>query len=154
MLNKFYKYGIRGLALDWLKNYLQDRSHYVKMGNVDDLNVVCGIPQGSTLGPLLFLLYINDLPNSSSKLSFRLFADDANIFYASKILDEIESVMNEEFKNVLKYCNAYKLSINMKKTNFMIISSPNKVLSKNIRLLNIEQKKCIKYLGIYIWMNI
>ena len=152
LLHKLYKYGIRGLAFNWFKSYLQNRSQYVKIGNVesDQLNVVCGIPQGSTLGPLLFLLYINDLPNSSTKLSFRLFADDANIFYASKDLNEIEVVMNEEFQNILKFCNANKLSINMKKTNFMLISSPNKVLSKNVRLLNIEQKKCIKYLGIYM----
>ena len=152
LLNKLNKYGVRGVVLDWFKSYLQNRLQYVKIGNIESelLNVVCGIPQGSTLGPLLFLLYINDLPNSSTKLSFRLFADDANIFYASKNLKEIETVMKEEFQNILKYCNANKLSINMQKTNFMLICSPQKLLPSNIKILNIEQKKCIKYLGIYM----
>ena len=58
--------------------------------------------------------------------------------------------MNEEFQNILKYCNANKLSINMQKTNFMLTCSPQKLLPSNIKILNIEQKKCIKYLGIYM----
>ena len=69
----------------------------MKLGNVESsfLQIVCGVPQGSTLGPLLFLLYINDLANSSDVLSFRLFADDANIFYATKTSKDLEAVMND-----------------------------------------------------------
>lgn len=74
----------------------------------------------STLGPLLFLLYINDLPNSSEKLSFRIFADDTNIFFTGNNPKEVEFTMNEEIKLVLKYCAINKLSVNFKKTNYML----------------------------------
>ena len=116
------KYGIRGLPHAWFSSYITNRKQYVKIGNTESSlkTITCGIPQGSTLGPLLFLLYVNDLPNSSKKLTFRLFADDANIFYSSKNPEELERVVNEELNNVLKYCAANKLSINFKKTNYMI----------------------------------
>ena len=121
----------------------------MQIGNTDSdlLPLTCGLPQGSNLSPLLFLLYINDMPNCSSKLSFRLFADDSNIFYSSNNLKDITQTMNTEFDNILYYCSANKLSINIKKTNFMIISSPNKRVSS---IYDIEQKDFIKYLGIYI----
>ena len=88
LLSKLYKYGIRGKPLDWFTSYLLNRTQYVQIGNdkSSPLEIVCGIPQGSTLGPLLFLLYINDMPNSSTKLSFRMFADDAISFMQAKIL--------------------------------------------------------------------
>ena len=109
--------------------------------------ITCGFPQGSTLGPLLFLLYINDLPNSSEKLSFRIFADDTNIFFTGSNPNEVEFTMNEEIKLVLKYCAINKLSVNFKKTNYMLISSSKKKMHLNIH--NIDCKSYIKYLGIY-----
>ena len=96
------------------------------------------MPQGSTLGPLLFLLYINDLPNTSSKLIFRIFADDTNIFYTSSDSDELQRVINEELGKVLKYCAANMLSINLKKTNYMIIASPKKKTNISITTCHIE----------------
>ena len=92
---------------------------------------------------LLFLLYINDLANSSDVLSFRLFADDANIFYATKTSKDLEAVMNSELQKVINYCNLNKLSLNMRKTNFMIIISPQKPAVHNINILNIEHKKLV-----------
>ena len=82
LVSKLYRYGIRGNPLRWFENYLYNRNQVFKIGDAisSSQTIICGIPQGSTLGPLLFLLYTNDLPNCSSKLSFRIFADDTNMF--------------------------------------------------------------------------
>ena len=125
-----------------------DQSLVVKIGDTisNSQTIICGIPQGSTLGPLLFLLYSNDLPNCSTKLSFRIFADDANMFYTSNNLRNLESVMNEEFKLVVKYCATNKLSINLSKTNYILVSSSR--LSEDVNDIKIQSQ--IKYLGAYI----
>ena len=77
LLSRLYTCGIRGIPYNWFENYLHQRTQYVKIEDISSNTetIVCGIPQSSTLGPLLFLLYVNDLPNSSSRFSFRIFAD-------------------------------------------------------------------------------
>ena len=94
LLSKLHYYGVRGTPLNWFKDYLHNRTQFVKIGNTKSSYeaIVCGIPQGSTLGQLLFLLYINDLRNCSKKLSFRIFADDTNIFYTSDKLLQLFSL--------------------------------------------------------------
>jgi len=89
-----------GNALDWFKSYLTERKQYVLVNgsNSSHLNVTCGVPQGSILGPLLFLIYINHQPFSSSKLAFYLFADDTNIYYETESLDLLQNVVNKELK--------------------------------------------------------
>ena len=103
-------------------NPLYNRNQVVKI-SVTISSIQTIIPQGLTLGPLLFLLYINFLPNCSSKLSFRIFSDDTNMFYTSNNLQNLWSLMNEEFKSVVKYCTINKLSINFSKTNYILVSS-------------------------------
>ena len=86
LLEKLYNYGITGLPHAWFLSYITNRKQNVKVGNTESSlkTITCGVPQGSTLGPLLFLLHINDLQRSSKKLTFRFFADDTNMFYSSK----------------------------------------------------------------------
>ena len=128
LLSKLYIYGICGTSFKWFKSYLCNCTQFVKIDEIESSmeTITCGVSQGSTLRPLLFLLYINDLPNSSEKLSFRIFADDTNIFFTGSNPNEVEFPMNEEIKLVLKYCSINKLSVNFKKTNYMLITSSKK----------------------------
>ena len=99
--------------------------------------------------PLLFLLYVNnDLLNSSSRFSFGIFADDTNMFFSSSCSNKLESVVNNELALVLRYCATNRLSVNLKKTNYMLILSAKKTV--NININNIERKSFVKYLRIYI----
>ena len=80
-----------------------------------------GVPQGSVLGPLLFLLYVNDIANSSKHLSFYLFADDTSIIYANKNLHNLEQIVNSELSNVSDWLIANKLTLNFKKSNYVLV---------------------------------
>lgn len=85
-----------------------------------------GVPQGSILGPILFLLYINDIEKCSKFFSFILFADDTNIFYSNKCLKTATDVIQKEINNVSKWLNVNKLSLNITKTKFILFRFSNK----------------------------
>ena len=98
MLKKLVHYGFRGLIYDWFKSYLQERTQVTVVGSrsSDKSLITCGVPQSSVLGPLLFLLYVNDIYCTSKKLKFYLFADDTNILHGHKNLKSLEKEMNVE----------------------------------------------------------
>ena len=106
-------YGVRGFALDIMKSYLTNRQQYTKIGNEHSKkqNINCGVPQGSSLGPLLFILYINDLP-SASLSSWTLFADDTLLSMADKNVDTLAKRVNSELKLIDDWLENNKLSLN------------------------------------------
>ena len=155
LIKKLEHYGVRGTSREWFSSYLNNRTQYTFCNNYSsDLKVInCGVPQGSVLGPLLFLLYINDLPNISKKLSFYLFADDTNIFYQSSDLNSLQKTINQELRKLSLWLNANRLALNISKTNFVIFAAKNKPLKNVTILLNkkaIQQNDYVKYLGVLI----
>ena len=142
--------------LSCFKSYLTDRKQYVSFNgqNSEMLETNCGVPQGSVLGPLLFLLYINDLPDISKVFNFYLFADDTNMYYESKSLIHMEKTINKELSKLYLWLNINRLSLNFEKTHFIIFHPYNKTLQKQITIkINkkaINEQCFIKYLGVLI----
>ena len=141
--------------MDWFKNYLTGRTQIVKYKstNSNSLTIKCGVPQGSVLGPLLFLIYIyiNDLTKCSQILSFILFADDTNLFLNHHDVMTLYNTMNQEVKEVTAWLTANKLSLNINKTNFIFKSNRKKLKHKANVIINehiIDQVKYTKFLGI------
>ena len=157
LLNKLNHYGIRGVANFWIKSYLDNRKQFVVFNDHQSPTSVikCGVPQGSILGPLLFLLYINDLPSVSPILKFIMFADDTNIMFSNNDLKVLETKLNNELNVISDWFKLNKLSLNIKKTNFMIFKNKhNPTTLPSIKITidskEIEQVKVTKFLGILI----
>ena len=149
---KLYHYGIRGVSLSWFKSYMSNRSQFVSYnGDVSATRrIKCGVPQGSILGPLLFLLYVNDLASVSEFLKSALFADDTNMFASNSDLAYLEKRFNEEIKNVALWLQVNKLSLNIEKSHFMIFSGGRHVnpISLEINGIQLSQVNDVKFLGI------
>ncbi len=155
LLQKLNHYGIRGTALHLIESYLADREQCVQInGAVSSMEKIKhGVPQGSILGPLLFLLYINDIANCSSILSFYLFADDTTIFFSHKNFQTLQQTINNELAHVSNWLIANKLSLNVGKSNALVFHRKNSnapPLDIKINGLPIDEKEYAKYLGILI----
>lgn len=160
LLNKLDYYGVSGIAKDWFTSYLSSRKQLVSLSaiNSDVRNISCGVPQGSVLGPTLFLMYINDFHNSSSLFDFHLFADDANLFYRSNSINGLEAQINIELTNIQNWLLANKLLLNIEKSNYIIFHSPQKKINYDIELcfnsVRLKRVNNTSYLGVMIDSNL
>ena len=125
LLRKLELYGIRGVELNWFKSYLSNRIQRCKIGQTisEPQKIRSGIPQGSNLGPLLFLLYINDLPNCLKYTKANMFADDTNLTTASLNKEELQRRLNSDLELMHNWLLANKLTLNKEKTEYMLIGS-------------------------------
>ena len=159
LFKKLENYGIENVYSKWFQSYLTGRKQIVTGGKTLR-SVSIGVPQGSILGPLLFLLYINDIANSSNILKFILFADDTTIFHSHKNIHEVFQVIKTELPKVQEWLNANKLSLNTIKTKYMLFHKPNMADDLPLRLpkihvnnAEIEKVTSFKFLGVYFDEN-
>lgn len=164
MLSKLEHYGIRGIANNWFKSYLSDRKQFVNINGTysSQLPLKYSVPQGSILGPLLFIIYINDIPNINKFAKFILYADDANIIITGYHTSEIISQFYDLSNALLNWVRANELALNIKKTNYMIFTrsrSPNlEAFNPKINNIPIERKTVARFLGVLVdekltWTN-
>lgn len=157
LLKKLNNYGIRGVQHKWFASYLENRSQVVYCNGAYSMmrSVLFGVPQGSNLGPLLFLLFINDLPNASPLMYFILFADDTNIFYSHSSLTSLYQIVNGQLSQIANWFRANKLSLNLDKTNYILFRSHRKISFTNENNLyidghSIKQETSTKFLGVVL----
>ena len=154
LFSKLEHYGIRGLALSLIKSYLTNRFQYVEVNGCESskLPITCGVPQGSILGPLLFLLYVNDIANVSNIFMTTIFADDTNLFYSGTNIKDMIQTANTEMEKVVVWLQCNKLSLNINKSNYMLFTNKHILMDMNVRIENqyIERVKSTKFLGIMI----
>ena len=160
LIQKMSHYGITNNPLIWMKNYLNNRSQITKIDDAtsDSMPIKYGVPQGSILGPLLFTIFNNDLPEVIKHSNVILYADDTALLVAGKTCNEIQNYLNHDLVNVTKWLDNNKLSLNVSKTKSMIIGT-NQRLAKTTPLAlkidnqTIEQVQTFKYLGLWIDSN-
>ncbi len=156
LLKKLDYYGISGIANSWIKSYLSNRSQAVMVNGVTSSQkpINCGVPQGSILGPLLFLIYINDMNEALVNCRVFHFADDTNLLFSHENPDKLHNIINQELKVLFNWLCANRLSLNVSKTEFIIFRPPKKTILNRVTLklngVKLFESPKIKYLGIIL----
>ena len=160
LLKKLKLYCITDKNLAWFQSYLSNRKQYSEIGEnskTDPNYVTCGVPQGSILGPLLLLVYVNDLPNASRLLDPVIFADDTSLFFKQKDIEYLFTVVNNMLVNIKDWFSANKLSSNVGKTKYSFFHKPSKkddiTLCLPKLIINnyeVQRKESIKCLGVLL----
>ena len=160
LLRKLEHYGIRGVGNAWFQSYLSNRKQFVSISGFDSKlkSILHGVPQGSVLGPLLFLLYINDLHNAIIHSLVHHFADDTNLLVFDPSLKSLQKNINIDLKLLCHWLCANNISLNAEKTEYIIFRQKQKVVNFNLKI-KINGKKLdpsnhIKYLGIFLDENL
>ena len=163
LIKKLQYYGINGAASEWFKSYVSNRKQYRSSQDISEscLDIACGVPQGSILGPLLFLIYVDDLFKVSDPLTEVMFADDTNSFLFHKNIDTLFAIMNVELKNVLTWFKSSKLSLNVDKTKWSLFHPlskrqflPQTLPNLLIEDIHIKREHVTKFLGAFIDENL
>ena len=155
LLYKLNHYGIRGKPLQLLLSYLTDRKQLTSINGVQSQlkTIKCGVPQGSILGPLLFLIYINDLPHSTQDSSYILFADDTSVFCKGNDLQTLFNLVNLQLEKISNWMKVNKLILNVDKTNYIIFGTRN-ITNFNCDLYyrndKINRVSSTKFLGVHL----
>ena len=156
MLDKLEYYGIRGITNKWFETYLKDRQQFVSINGYSSecVSMPTGVPQGSVLGPLLFLLYINGLNLAIKHCKVHHFADDTNLLCTDNSIKKLNKFLNNDLKNLTNWLNANKITFNFDKTEMILFKPTKKLLDYQPKLkLNgkrLYQTSSVKYLGIKI----
>ena len=156
MLKKLEFYGIRGIALNWFESYLTGRKQFVQFNNEKSIleDIICSVPQGSVLGPLLFIIYTNDIPNCIKSSCVIVFADDTTIYASGSNMTTLYNTMKIELESLTDWFCANKLSLNVSKTNYMVFGNHNITANQNnilsIGNTHIQRKSVAKFLGVLI----
>ena len=150
LLSKLSIYSINGIAHQWFSSYLEDRAQMCSINGVlsSSCTLRCGVPQGTILSSLLFLLYINDLPNCLSNCEPRMYADETHLTLASDNGHDIQTNPNVDLENVHNWLRANKLTVNMTKTEFMLIAFRQKLTTMTVsptfaQLIIFQLPKCL-----------
>ena len=160
LLHKMKRYGFGEKILKWFKEYLADRTQVTKYGDMSDAqNSIHGVPQGTVLGPTLFILYMNDIVNAVKKCKIQMFADDTVIYVMGDRVDHIINTLNEELSNLFEWLNNNSMCLNVTKTKMMIIKNKNckintVITDVQINKSVIERVVQYKYLGCIIDENL
>ena len=150
LLNKLEQYGLRGVANDLMKSYLTNRKQFISGNGFSSslLGINIGVPQGSVLGPILFLIYINDL-SSCSNFVTTLYADDSVLTLSHKNIYCLQNILNCELPKINSWLKSNQLSLNVDKTHFLLFTKRKHEIAVEINGSKIKQTDCVKYLGVH-----